>query len=72
MNRIGDFGYLCGVVLIYYFFRSIDFSVVFVLSPFFTKIMVSFLNLEIACLDIICLCLFIGSIGKSAQMGLHT
>ncbi len=72
INRIGDFGYLCGLVFIYYFFRSIDFSVVFVLTPFFTKAMLSCLTWNIPCLDTICICLFIGSIGKSAQMGLHT
>ena len=72
MNRIGDFGYLCGLVFIYYFFRSIDFSVVFVLTPFFTKATITCFTLDIPCLDTICICLFIGSIGKSAQMGLHT
>lgn len=72
MNRVGDFGYLCGLAFIYYFFRSIDFSVVFVLAPFFTKVIIPCFTLDIPCLDTICICLFIGSIGKSAQMGLHT
>ena len=38
VNRVGDFGFLCGLVLVFYFFRSVDFSIVFVLSSFFTKV----------------------------------
>ena len=72
MNRIGDFGYLCGLLLVYYFFRSVDFSVVFLLAPFFTETFFSFFYCDISCLDVICFFLFVGSIGKSAQMGLHT
>lgn len=72
MNRIGDFGYLCGLLLIYYFFRSVDFSIVFVLAPFFTDVTFSFLNCNVSVLDSICFFLFVGSVGKSAQIGLHT
>jgi len=72
VNRIGDFGFLCGLVLIFYFFRSVDFSVVFVLSSFFTKITFSIIGFDFFCLNIICFFLFIGSVGKSAQIGLHT
>ena len=42
MNRMGDFGYLCGLLLVYYFFRTVDFSIVFVLAPFFTDVTFSF------------------------------
>jgi NADH:ubiquinone oxidoreductase subunit 5 (subunit L)/multisubunit Na+/H+ antiporter MnhA subunit len=72
MNRIGDFGYLCGVILVFYFFRSVDFSLIFVLAPYFTNVSFSFLNWDVYCLDAICFFLFVGSVGKSAQMGLHT
>ena len=72
MNRIGDFGYLCGLLLIYYFFRSVDFSIVFVLAPFFTYVTFSILNCNLSVLDSICFFLFVGSVGKSAQIGLHT
>ena len=72
VNRIGDFGFLCGLVLIFYFFRSVDFSVVFVLSSFFTKVTFSIFGFNFFCLNIICFFLFIGSVGKSAQIGLHT
>lgn len=72
MNRIGDFGYLCGLNLVFYYFRSVDFSVIFILAPFFTNVSFSFLNWDVYCLDAICFFLFVGSVGKSAQMGLHT
>lgn len=72
INRIGDFGFLIGSLLLFYFFRSLDFSIVFSLSPYFKQITVSFLGINIKCLDIICFFLFLGSMGKSAQIGLHT
>ena len=72
MNRMGDFGYLCGLLLVYYFFRTVDFSIVFVLAPFFTDVTFSFFIWNLSVLDSICFFLFVGSIGKSAQMGLHT
>ena len=65
VNRIGDFGFLCGSLLIFYFFRSLDFSIIFLLSPYFK-------NLTFLCLGIISFFLLIGSMGKSAQIGLHT
>jgi len=71
LNRVGDFGFLCGVMLIFYFFRNLDFSVVFNLGSYFKDSTVVFLNWNIKCLDIICFFLFLGSMGKSAQLGLH-
>ena len=38
LNRFGDFGFLFGLVLIFYFFRSVDFATVFVLGPFFNAV----------------------------------
>jgi NADH-ubiquinone oxidoreductase chain 5 len=72
MNRIGDFGLSLGIMLIFYVFKSLDFTTVFTLVPFFAKKTVLFFNTEIHLLTTICLLLFIGAIGKSAQIGLHT
>ena len=72
VNRVGDFGFLCGTLLLFYFFRSVDFSVVFILSPYFNDVYFSFFNFDLKVLDIICFFLFIGAMGKSAQLGLHT
>ena len=72
VNRIGDFGFLCGSLLIFYFFRSLDFSIIFLLSPYFKNLTFLCLGITYKCLDIISFFLFIGSMGKSAQIGLHT
>ena len=72
LNRIGDFGFICGVVIIFYYFRSVDFAVVFSLAPYFAEITFKIISWNFFCLDIICFFLFIGSVGKSAQIGLHT
>jgi NADH:ubiquinone oxidoreductase subunit 5 (subunit L)/multisubunit Na+/H+ antiporter MnhA subunit len=72
VNRIGDFGFLSGALILFYFFRSFDFSIVFVLSPYFQDISFFLCDINIKCLDIICFFLFLGSMGKSAQIGLHT
>jgi NADH:ubiquinone oxidoreductase subunit 5 (subunit L)/multisubunit Na+/H+ antiporter MnhA subunit len=72
LNRIGDFGFICGLVLIFNFFRSVDFATVFILTPFFSDIYFIFFSFEFSCLDTICFFLFLGSMGKSAQIGLHT
>ena len=72
MNRIGDFGLLLGILLLFYFIRTVDFSVVFVLAPYFMLKTFSILNYDFEILTFVCFFLFIGSIGKSAQIGLHT
>ena len=72
LNRIGDFGLLIGIMLIFVNFKSIDYATVSLLTPFFAEKTVNFLNLEIHLLSAICIFLFIGAIGKSAQLGLHT
>lgn len=72
VNRIGDFGFLCGSLLLFYFFRSLDFSVVFTLTPYFRDVNLLFMGYQFKSLDVICFFLFLGSMGKSAQIGLHT
>jgi NADH-ubiquinone oxidoreductase chain 5 len=72
VNRIGDFGLALAIFLIYVSFRTLDYSVIFCLIPYYTTKTVTFLNFELDLLTTICLLLFIGSMGKSAQLGLHT
>ena len=72
VNRVGDFGFLCGSIILFYFFRSLDFSTIFLLAPYYKDVIFYFLVFNFKCLDIICLFLFLGSMGKSAQIGLHT
>ena len=72
LNRIGDFFLLLALFLLYYVFDTLDYSVIFTLAPLFTNVKFFFLNTELYALDCICLCLFLGAMGKSAQLGLHT
>ena len=60
------------MLAIYMNFGALDYSTVFACVPYFIGASVSFLNLEVNLLDLICLLLFVGAVGKSAQIGLHT
>lgn len=72
VNRIGDLGYLIGVALIFYVFRSLDFNVIFPLTVLFESANITILNTNWSIISVICLFFFIGACGKSAQLGLHT
>jgi NADH-ubiquinone oxidoreductase chain 5 len=72
LNRIGDFSLLIGIMLIFINYKAVDYATVSALTPFFQNKIVNFLNLEVNLLTAVCLFLFIGAIGKSAQLGLHT
>ena len=72
VNRIADFALTIGMVAIYFVFRSFDFHVVFPLAPFFVNSTFVFCSYELPALNVICSLLFIGAMGKSAQIGLHT
>jgi NADH-ubiquinone oxidoreductase chain 5 len=72
VNRIGDFGLSLAMFAIFLVFKSIDFSTVFAIAPYFTESNFIFFNFELDKLTVICFLLFIGAVGKSAQIGLHT
>ncbi len=72
VNRIGDFGLAVGIFLIFFFFGSINFDEVFQTANQFTEKKISFFNFEINLITLICLFLFVGAMGKSAQFFLHT
>lgn len=72
LNRIGDFSLLMGILLIFINFKSLDYATIAVLTPFFKNTSVIFLNLKLNLLTIIGLFIFVGAVGKSAQLGLHT
>ena len=72
VNRIADFALTIGMVSIFFVFRSLDFHVVFPLAPFFVNSTFVFLSYDLPVLTVICSLLFIGAMGKSAQIGLHT
>jgi len=72
VNRIGDFGLAIAIFTVYFYFQNLDYSVVFSLAPFFTEQTLPFFDFKISLLDFIGVFLFIGAVGKSAQLGLHT
>ncbi|MBV33893.1 MAG: NADH-quinone oxidoreductase subunit L [Rickettsiales bacterium] len=72
VNRIGDFGLALGVFAIFLIFQSVEYSVVFALAPYFYNDLIIFFNYKFDGLTLICIFLFVGAVGKSAQIGLHT
>ncbi len=72
VNRVGDFGLTLGIMGIFVVFGSIEFSEIFSNPESFSTISMGFLGFELHALTVICLLLFMGAVGKSAQLGLHT
>lgn len=72
VNRIGDFGLLLAMMVIYHQFHTFNFYSIFALVPSTVAETINFLNFKFFVLDIIAILLFIGAMGKSAQLGLHT
>ena len=72
VNRIGDFGLAVGIFLIFFYFGTINFKEVFGLAPQYLDVKLSFIGFEANLVTLICLFLFIGAMGKSAQFFLHT
>ncbi len=72
VNRVGDFGFALGIFLIFYLFGTVNYSEVFQQIPTVVDKNLSFLGFEVKAIDLICLLLFIGAMGKSAQILLHT
>jgi len=72
LNRIGDFGLVLGILIIFIKFKAVDYGTVFSITPLFVEHDFIFLNINFNLIDIIGFLLLIGAIGKSAQLGLHT
>ena len=72
VNRIGDFGLALGVFGIFICFGSVDYATVFSFAPQLSSCTLSFLNIEFKAFNLIGVLLFVGAVGKSAQLGLHT
>jgi NADH-ubiquinone oxidoreductase chain 5 len=74
VNRVGDFGLALGIMGCVCVFQSVDYSVLFASASQFSEFDQRFLfcNTEVHGLTAICILLFIGAVGKSAQIGLHT
>ena len=71
VNRVGDFGYLIAIALIYKYFNSLNFQEVFSNTSAIEKKNLLFLGFEFNLITCICMFLFMAAVGKSAQIGLH-
>ena len=72
VNRVGDFGFAIGIFLIFFFYGTVDYNEVFQQTPELIQKEVVFLGIEFNLITLICLLLFTGAMGKSAQILLHT
>tara|TARA_B100001175_G_C19488658_1_gene631339 strand:- start:464 stop:2038 length:1575 start_codon:yes stop_codon:yes gene_type:complete len=72
VNRVGDFGFALGIFLIFYIFGTVNYNEVFIKIPEIQNKRLLFLGINFNTIDLICLLLFIGAMGKSAQIFLHT
>lgn len=72
VNRVGDFSFLIGIFLIYYFWGTLKFSEVFAIAPQISNLKMQIFSCELSVIEVSCMFLFIGCMGKSAQIGLHT
>jgi len=72
VNRVGDFGLALGIFGIFICFGAVDYATVFALAPQLSSFTLFFFNFEFKALNLIGILLFVGAVGKSAQLGLHT
>lgn len=71
VNRIGDFGLALGIFCIFTHFKSVDYATIFAAAPAFVNTTTTFFTFEFNTLNLMCGLLFVGAVGKSAQIGLH-
>ena len=74
VNRVGDFGFILGIGGVLTFFGTLDFAQVFAVAPQLAADSVTiniFMHTAWSIISVICILLFIGAMGKSAQMPLH-
>ena len=72
VNRVGDFGFLLGVGIVFLQFKTLDYATVFAEAPRLVGATATIIpGLDWSVMSIICICLFVGAMGKSAQFPLH-
>ena len=72
VNRVGDFGFALGIFAVFLIFGTLDFGAVFGAAPKVVGTTMEFLGWQVDSLTLACILLFIGAMGKSAQIPLHT
>ncbi len=72
VNRIGDFGFALGIFAIFFVFQTVDYDTIFAAAPSKANATMTVFGGEFHALTVCAVLLFIGAMGKSAQLGLHT
>jgi NADH-quinone oxidoreductase subunit L len=72
VNRVGDFGFALGIFGVFLAFNAVSFEAVFQAVPGMADKSIHFLGMDLPLITTLCLLLFVGAMGKSAQLGLHT
>jgi len=71
VNRVGDFGLALGIMALFAVFMTVDFVTVFACAHTMSQCYFIFFTFEVHALTTVCALLFVGAVGKSAQLGLH-
>src|SRR6267143_1139637 len=72
VNRVGDFGFVLGIAGVFYYTNSVGYAEAFAAAPKLSHAMLPLTsNTSVEAITLICICLFIGAMGKSAQVPLH-
>jgi NADH-quinone oxidoreductase subunit L len=70
-NKLGDFGLVLGLLILFKLLYSLNYGTIFNLSYKYATIELILFNFNLNLIECITFCLFIGSVGKSAQLGFH-
>ena len=72
VNRVGDLGFMLGIFGTFWVFGTVSIPEILEAAPGMSGATIGFLGLRVQTMDVLCILLFIGAMGKSAQLGLHT
>jgi NADH-quinone oxidoreductase subunit L len=72
VNRVGDLGFMLGIFGIFLVFNTVSIPEILARAPEMTGSSIGFLGYRVDTMSVLCILLFIGAMGKSAQLGLHT
>jgi NADH-quinone oxidoreductase subunit L len=72
VNRVGDLGFMLGIFGIFWVFGTVSIPEIIARAPEMTGSSIGFLGYRVDTMSVLCILLFIGAMGKSAQLGLHT
>jgi len=72
VNRVGDLGFMLGIFGTFLVFGTVSIPEILAQAPHMAGSTIGFLGYRFDTMTVLCLCLFVGAMGKSAQLGLHT